>query len=131
MLRLLLVMLLAFAPSVKPIKEGSHVEYCDLIEVNSHISENGRHMYDQIIFWEWSPELKRMIVCSWCLVGDDKSYPVKIGNRYKYTRRLSRNRSIIIYTDMSISTSSKLDPERDNKNIFPEKYRRDLFRGKR
>lgn len=45
---------------------------CDLVELNSFFDCNARHVYDQIIFYEWSPSLDRYHVRAWVLSDNDK-----------------------------------------------------------
>ncbi len=45
-------------------------ENVDLIELNHFHDCLGRHVYDQVIFYEWSHEAGRYHVRAWCLVED-------------------------------------------------------------
>lgn len=130
MLRIL-ILLLILSPLDSGRREYNTItRYCDLVEVNSHIDQKGRHTYDQIIFWEWNPVLKKMVVCSWTLVSEDESnIPSRVGKRYVFRREYKREKrkTIIIYADLFRKTTSRIDPEKENKKIFPEKLRRDLF----
>ncbi len=48
-------------------------ETVDLIELNHFYDDLGRHAYDQVIFYEWSPDYRRFHVIAWCLVENDLS----------------------------------------------------------
>ena len=52
--------------------KGNHTaeEYVDLIELNHFYDQQGRLVYDQVIFYERAPENERFQVRAWCLVED-------------------------------------------------------------
>jgi hypothetical protein len=103
----------------------------DLIELNHHYDANGRHLYDQAIFWEWSPDHRRYDVVSWVLIDSSRldHYPKRIGDFhvlrfsdvYDKFRRVIKSRKY-----RETVTCNPADPERLNKNVFDERLRTGL-----
>jgi len=106
------------------------VEHVDLVELNHFHDCLGRHVYDQVIFYEWSHEVAKYHVRSWILVDDAKRIP---------RRNYSDNTWRVQYPDMeqklerSITSQhfreswSQVDPERENKKILDERLRHKLI----
>lgn len=98
---------------------------CDLVELNSFFDCNARHVYDQIIFYEWSPSLNRYHVRAWVLSEGDK----------QPTKRYSDDKYIVRYTDRDSNLPrvivsphyrrswTQIDPERANKKLLDESER--------
>lgn len=58
----------------------------DLIELNHKYNEAGEHSFDQIIFWQWNPHLRRYYSVGWTIVKESHGlcgYPVKQGEWYR------------------------------------------------
>ena len=104
----------------------------DLIELNHRYDDQGRHCYDQVIFYEWSPDYRRYHVVAWCLVDHGLSRLPTLDhskNRYVvrwFDRETGRQREI--WSPIYRETWSDWDPERANKELMDEKYRVSLFR---
>lgn len=52
-------------------------DHVDLVEVNHHYDEQGRLLFDQVIFYEWSPDQQRYNVRDWRLVKSPSQLPVR------------------------------------------------------
>lgn len=129
-----IIFLLCFLiPDVKPASgKKTIVDKVDVIELNHRYDDEERHCYDQYIMWEWSPDYKRYHVVAWTL--DEQ----KSNNLRKVTKDHNTGKYVLTYVDSQTGlsrkiyapiykeTSSSSDPERENKEIFPEKYRRGL-----
>ncbi len=104
-------------------------EYVDLIELNHFYDHQGRHVYDQVIFYEQPPETGRFQVRAWCLIEDRGNLsrrPVKnvetqlvqvdwFDNDQRLVRKI---------TSRSFRESwTQIDPERANKKILEERSR--------
>lgn len=128
--------LVLFALIAMPSDPGPHnrdvTQTVDLIELNHFYDDLGRHAYDQVIFYEWSPDYRRFHVIAWCLVENDLSriptrnpfngeYVVRYNDRDAKVRRQVRSP---LYRE----TWSQVDPERVNKKLLDEKYRTSLIR---
>lgn len=99
----------------------------DLIELNHCYDDLGRHCYDQVVFYEWSPDYRRYHVVAWCLVDNGLArMPTFDRDKQQYIVRWSdretgRNREI--WSPLFRETWSNSDPERANKKLMEEKYR--------
>ena len=104
-------------------------EYVDLIELNHFYDHQGRHVYDQVIFYEQPPETGRFQVRAWCLIEDRDNLsrrPVKNAETqlvqvdwFDNDQRLLRK-----ITSRSFRESwTQIDPERVNKKVLEERSR--------
>ena len=128
---LILPMILA-VPSSGTGQQDELTQRVDLIELNHFYDDLGRHAYDQVIFYEWSPDYRRYHVVAWCLIEDNLSrMPTRLHQSESYVvrwfdRDSNRNRSV--WSNMFRETWSQVDPERANKKLMDEKYRVSLLR---
>lgn len=102
-------------------------ETVDLIELNHFYDDLGRHSYDQVIFYEWSPDYARFHVIAWSLIEKDKSrIPRRDSHRKDYFVRW-HDRDSDLYREVRSKvyreTWSQVDPERENKKLMQEKHR--------
>lgn len=108
------------------------VQKVDLVELNHRYDDQGRHCYDQVIFYEWSPDYRRYHVVAWCLVDNGLSRLPTLDhskNRYVvkwYDRDSGKQREI--WAPVYRETWSDWDPERANKELMDEKYRVSLLK---
>lgn len=111
-------------------RNGNVCERVDMIELNHHYDDLGRHNYDQVIFYEWCPEYKRFHVIAWCLVDDEgKRLPQRSAARRDWTvswRERDASVQREVKANLFRETWSQIDPERDNKRLLEEKYRLSL-----
>lgn len=107
-------------------------ERVDLIELNHFYDELGRHQFDQVIFYEWSPDYRRFHVIAWSLVeGDLSRLPSKVsGSGETSVHWFDRDSKIKreVRSKLYRETWSQVDPERANKQLIDEKYRLSLMR---
>lgn len=61
--------------SVVPQPGGALVDRVDLIELNHYYDEQGRHVFDQLIFYDWSGRHSRFMVRDWRLVKSIRQLP--------------------------------------------------------
>lgn len=102
---------------------------CDLMEINhKYHQKSGKKDYIQIIFYKWCPEIKHDVVMDWKRFNEKDSWPRRAGNRYIFYKDGRKGEVLIYYSNLFIETHTFHDRERDNKNIFPEKYRVELLR---
>lgn len=111
-------------------KQGCISERVDLIELNHHYDDLGRHNYDQVIFYEWCPEYKRFHVIAWCLVDEERTrLPKQSIRRGEWTVRWQERDPGVereVKSELFRETWSQIDPERANKELLQEKYRLSL-----
>lgn len=104
----------------------------DLIELNHFYDDQGKHAYDQVIFYEWSPDYRRYHVVAWCLVENNLArMPTRDHDRDAYVvrwydRDVRMHRSV--WGRLFRETWTQTDPERANKKLMEEKYRVSLLR---
>jgi hypothetical protein len=107
-------------------------EKVDLIELNHFYDDLGRHAYDQVIFYEWSPDYRRFHVIAWCLLENDLArMPTRNPNNGEYVVRWHDRDAKVhreVRSQLYRETWSQVDPERVNKKLLDEKYRTSLLR---
>ena len=59
-------------------------ESLDLVEVNHFFDEQGREVFTQVIFWDWSESDCRYMVRAWRLVKNPNILPVRDWDRGGY-----------------------------------------------
>jgi hypothetical protein len=125
---MLVVMLLLLSIAANDSSKAN--DHVDLVELNSFFDCNGRHVYDQTIFYEWNPSLHRYHVRAWVLSDGDKQpqRDYRTGLYVtKYTERDSKLERTITSTHYRRSWT-QVDPERDNKRLLPENERHALVK---
>ncbi len=104
----------------------------DLIELNHYYDNQGKHQFDQVIFYEWSPDYRRFHVIAWSLVeGDLKRLPRRLpGSGLTSVTWFDRDAKIHreVQAKLYRETWSQSDPERTNKRWIEEKDRLCLVR---
>ncbi len=108
-------------------------EHVDLIELNHFYDDLGRHVYDQVIFYEWAPDQKEFHVRAWCLV-DPKECPncqpwsSQDGEQW-HVRWYDKDHRLVrqLDADHFRETWTQIDPERANKKKLDEKLRTALI----
>lgn len=128
---LFLVFLCAF--TVGQSHRGNIVhEHVDLIELNHFYDQQGRHVYDQVIFYERCPDTGKFKVRAWCLVEDRETLsrrPIRDleSNLYQVNWFDSDQRLLRKITSRMYRESwTQVDPERANKRIVDERLRTSL-----
>ncbi|MFN3189717.1 MAG: hypothetical protein ACE361_04260 [Aureliella sp.] len=103
------------------------VEQVELIELNHFYDDLGRHAYDQVVFYEWSPDYRRLHVLAWHLVEKDAARIPRYdpGRKDYYSQWVDRDEQVqrTVRSNSFQETWSQTDPERDNRRVFDEKYR--------
>lgn len=101
---------------------------CDLIEVNTVLTDEGKEAYTQVIFREWSPDYRRHHIMGWMIPRGLSEFPVKVGHKW-VSRWTFGRKSFHIEAKMLQETRTVGDPERVEKLIFDEKLRTPLRSG--
>ena len=127
------VLVACMAMAADPGPRGrEETEKVDLIELNHFYDDLGRHAYDQVIFYEWSPDYRRFHVIAWCLLENDLSrLPTRNPNNGEYVVRWHDRDAKVqreVRSPLYRETWSQVDPERVNKKLLDEKYRTSLLR---
>lgn len=56
------------AISINPAPDGRTDDMCDRIELNHFYEEDGSHVFDQFVFWDWNYDESRWEVVDWRLI---------------------------------------------------------------
>ena len=109
-------------------------ETVDLIELNHFHDEQGRPVYDQVIFYDWSASQAEYHVRAWCLVEPKEILsrrPIHSHhNDRHHVRWFDNDQSIHRHISSSLyrETWTQTDPERANKKILDERNRTALYK---
>jgi len=119
-------LLVGIAPSGE--QEAVARQPVDLIELNHFVDDEGREVFRQIIFYDWSHEHRRFHVRAWRLIKRDSHLPLRRWNpqRYQCTWHDDGHRRQVWASKMR-ETWSQRDPERVNREMLPEDQRKPLF----
>ncbi len=121
---------LLHAAGPSPNSHGEFRERVDLIELNHYYDDLGRLQFDQVIFYEWSPDFRRFHVIAWSLVeGDLRKMPSKVPGNAEYSVKWFDRDSKVqreVRSKLYRETWSQTDPERINKLLIDEKDRLSL-----
>jgi hypothetical protein len=116
---LLLILLLLSGKANNP-----PTDQFDLVEFNHFQSQDGH--YDQLIFWDWSPDHRCYFVQAWMHIGKLENMPVESNGQWIVTRREATGEVRRIVCEGYRETWTAYDPERADKKKFDDKYRKGL-----
>ena len=128
--RLAAVLLLWPGTGSDPTKDsGVTRTQVDLIELNHFMDEEGREVFQQVIFYDWCKAKQRFHVRAWRLIKKESQLPVqqwkpKCFQCTWHDGPLLRQ----VRASKMRETWSKDDPERINRQFLPENQRTPLFR---
>lgn len=118
----LLLLILIFDNSTQKVTTFDRVIYQEYYQ-------DGKHNYNQLIFYNYSPDYKRYHVCGYKLIYRHELINIysKTGDFHNF--RLEENDKVYYFkTKIFICVSSEVDLEKENKKVFPEKYRIGIFK---
>src|SRR5262245_9729754 len=107
-----------------------HQETVDLAEINHFHDDQGRPVFDQILFYEWSADQKRYQVRDWRLLKSTAQIPlpsardgvsISVWNDFKARDTLREIRAKVVR-----ETWTQYDPELVEREFLPESKRRKL-----
>jgi len=100
----------------------------DLVELNHYYSVDFIFQFTQLIFWDWNHQYKRYEVQAWILADKDRPHshlPIKLGSHnYHVVIQVYGEEPRVIQCRLFRETWTAHDPERVNKTLFDEKYRK-------
>jgi hypothetical protein len=107
-------------------------ESVDLVELNHFYDENGRLVFDQVIFWDWSERDARYQVAAWRLVKHEVQLPRPdcCGRKFWTVLWQDGDRHRAITAHAYRETWTQYDPELAEREYLPAANRREL-RGKK
>ena len=111
---------------VNPV-ENLATDSVDLVEINHFYDEAGKHVFDQVIFYDWSPRHNRYHVRAWRLL----KHPTQIPRR-----DWARDCYIAVWYDGIVmrrvvaqavrESWTQYDPELVERSFLPKEQRREL-----
>lgn len=100
----------------------------DLIELNHYIDEEGREVFRQLIFYDWSKSHKRFHVRAWRLIKHPSQVPQRRWSPTNYQCTWRDEGQIRQVSAPSMrETWTQQDPERLNRELLPESQRVPLW----
>lgn len=119
---LLLLALAAILPDGNTLRER-----CDLIELNHFYDDQARHVFDQLLFYDWSFDDGRYQLRAWRMVKSQSQLP-----RFDHEQRqwvcewLDGDNWRRIEAEAVRETWTQYDPELTEREFLPKEKRRDL-----
>lgn len=105
-------------------------ECVDLIEINHFHDDQGRPVFDQIIFYDWSLTDHRYQIRDWRLLKNPNQLPLRRTSDGEYVAVWSdfKNRDVLRKTQAKLVRESwtQYDPELVEREFLPEGKRRKL-----
>ncbi len=96
----------------------------DLIELNHFVDQEGREVFRQVLFYDWSDEHRRHIVRAWRLVKSESQIPKRRWNPPGYECRWHDDGVLREISANSFrETWTQYDPERKNRKLVAEDKR--------
>lgn len=103
------------------------VDQVDLIEYNHFYDEQGRHVFDQVLFYDWSPREMRYQIRDWRLIKTATQAPYYDVQRGLYMATWHDGLSLRQVRGKSIRESwTQYDPELVERSFLPKENRREL-----
>lgn len=100
----------------------------DLIELNHFVDEQGREVFRQVIFYDWSEDHHRYHVRAWRLVKDSSQLPKRYWDPPYYQCTWHEDHLLRqVWSTAFRETWSQQDPERANRKLLPEDQRVPLW----
>ncbi len=99
----------------------------DLIEINHLYDEQGRLVFDQIIFYDWSPALSRYNVRAWRLLKNPAQIPHRNWRQQRFVTVWHDGEVLRKVEASSLRESwTQYDPELVEREFLPKDRRREL-----
>jgi hypothetical protein len=99
----------------------------DVIELNHFFDEEGRPVFDQVIFWEWRQEQEAFHVLAWRLWKSPAQTPERDWQRGEFrTLWFDADQLRDVRATSYRETWTQFDPELEDRQQFPPNRRRGL-----
>lgn len=117
-----MIALLCILP-LSPIARDS----CDLVELNRMYDEEGRHVFDQLIWMDWNAAESRHDVVAWRLVKSPAQIPARCWRTGGYVARWQDGDTLReVRADSFRETVTQFDPEVEARAVLATCERRGL-----
>ncbi|TWU34228.1 hypothetical protein [Novipirellula artificiosorum] len=125
---LLVFLASAIVPSGSAREPETTQQQVDLIELNHFVDSDGREVFQQVIFYDWSKASRRFHVRAWRLIKAPDQLPIRqfsppMYHCSWYEDRVKRK----VNAPTMRETWSQQDPERVNRKFLPEDQRVPLW----
>ncbi len=122
------LLLIAIAPGVHQEAAAVVKQRVDMIELNHFVDEEGREVFRQVIFYDWSKTHHRFHVRAWRLVKNESQVPQRRWNPTCYQCTWHDDGLLRqVWAPQLRETWTQEDPERVNRGFLPEDQRVPLF----
>lgn len=105
-----------------------HFQQVDLMELNHFLDHEGREVFRQVIFYDWSPSTNEFHVRQWRLIRNEDELPRQtVKPKSIQCQWFEKGTSRTVLANDFRETWSQKDPEQVNRKILPEDQRKPLF----
>ncbi len=117
------------AISVNP-REDVTTDRVDLIEINHYYDEHGKHVFDQVIFYDWCGQVCRYQVRAWRLLKKPAQIPARDWASDDYVAVWHDTGDVLrrVRAETIRESWTQYDPELVEREFFAKDQRRDLAR---
>jgi hypothetical protein len=114
------------AVGFNPTEDIPHNHF-DLVEVNHFLDANGRLVFEQVIFYQWSRVSNRYQVQAWRLIKSEAQLPQYDSARHQYIARWFDGEQLREISAQQLrETWTQKDPEVVERKHLPKELRYDL-----
>ena len=118
------VVAICISPTHEPVSDE-----VDLVEVNHFYDEQGRHVLDQTIFYEWCPLQSRFNIRAWRLIKSPNQLPQRDWKRDEFVTKWRDGDTLRTVVAKSFRESwTQYDPELVEQQFLPKEHRKELCR---
>lgn len=113
--------------ALQPSKEIAS-DQVDLVEVNHFHDEQGRLVFDQVIYYDWSPVQSRYLVRAWRLLKTPAQLPQQEPNQRGFVA-IWHDGDVLrrVHARVMRETWTQHDPELMAREYLPKEMRRELY----
>ena len=122
------LVLIGIVPGSHPDESLVVKQRVDLIELNHYVDEDGREVFRQVVFYDWSSAHHCFHVRAWRLIKRESQVPVRRWNPSQYQCTWHDDGLLRqVWAPKLRETWTQRDPERVNRTLLPEDQRVPLF----
>lgn len=113
--------------SIVPQPDSALRDRCDLTELNHFFDENGRLVFDQLIFLDFNKQQRRFDVVAWKLMKQPDQLPVRDWENGGYvTSWLEGDNFRVVRSRDFVESWLQYDPELAAREVLAKEHRREL-----
>jgi hypothetical protein len=107
--------------------EAAVADHVDVVEINHFYDEHGKLVFDQVLYFDWSPAQSRYNVRAWRLLKSPAQVPQKDWQRGDYVATFYDGDVLREVRATSVrETWTQYDPELVEREFLPKERRREL-----